>query len=122
MEDQVFHIDSKVWGPSEHGSIGKSKVLLDSSMTKGSSVKLLQLGPNEVFKSHEHTYLQLMYFTTGNGILIIDSNEFEIKPGLTAIVLPNQCHTISNTSGNNMDLIVFENYDLRETDTPFVDF
>ncbi|MCE7737644.1 MAG: cupin domain-containing protein [Candidatus Heimdallarchaeota archaeon] len=122
MEDQVFYLNSKPWIPNDNTSVGKSKVLLDSSMTKSGSLKLMQLAPKEKFNSHEHAYLHLMYFTSGNGILIIDSNEFEIKPGLTAIVLPNQCHTVANTGDDNMEIMVFETYDLNDTDTPFVDF
>ena len=122
MEDQVFYLTNKPWEKSDDTSVGKTKVLLDSTMTKSGSVKLLQLGPNEKFNSHEHVYLHMMYFTSGNGILKIDANEFEIKAGLTAIVLPNQCHAVINTGKENMEIMVFETYDLNDTDTPFVDF
>lgn len=122
MEDQVFNLESKPWEPNEHSSVGKVKVLLDSNLTKSGALKILQLGPNERFNSHEHSFLQLMYFTSGSGILLLDSNQFEIKPGLTVIVHPNQCHTVSNTGDSKMEIMVFETYDITDTDTPFVDF
>lgn len=122
MEDNVFYLDDKPWEPSENNTVGRSKTLVDTSMTKNGSLKLMQLGPMETFNSHEHTFLQLMYFTRGTGTLEIDSNKFDIKPGLTAIVLPNQCHTVSNTSDIEMEIIVFESYEYDDEGTPFVDF
>ena len=64
-----------------------------------------------------------MYFTKGSGKLKIDDHSFDIKPGLTAIVLPNQCHKVENTSSEeSMDIMVFENYEVADTNTPYVDF
>ncbi|MHA2032373.1 MAG: cupin domain-containing protein [Candidatus Kariarchaeaceae archaeon] len=122
MEDQVFHLDKKPWEPSNHGDIGRCKILVGSNLTQKSSLKLMQLESKETFNSHEHSFLQLMYFTKGSGELIVDSNHFNIEPGLTAIVLPNQCHTVSNTGDTPMDIMVFETYELVEDESPFLDF
>ncbi len=123
MVDQVFHLDNKQWEDTKHGSVGKFKVLLDSKLTKAGSLKILQLKPNDKFESHEHNFLQLMYFTKGTGKMKLDDLEFEIKPGLTAIVLPNQCHMVENSSyDESMEIMVFETYEMADTDSPFVDF
>lgn len=123
MIDQVFHLDDLKWQDGTPGSVGKFKMLLDSKLTKSGSLKIIQLKPKDKFESHEHNYLQLMYFTKGIGILKIDDHFFDIKPGLTAIVLPNQCHKVENTSDDeSMDIMVFETYELADTNTPYVDF
>jgi mannose-6-phosphate isomerase-like protein (cupin superfamily) len=122
MDHQVFHLDNRPWEPSSLSDVGRCKMLIDSKLTSSGSLKLMQLGAKETFNSHEHSFLQLMYFTKGTGDLIIDSNHFNIKPGLTAIVLPNQCHTVSNTGDTPMEIMVFETYEVVDSESPFLDF
>ena len=61
-------------------------------------------------------------FTDGEGILTIDDELYPIESGVTAIIFPNQCHSVENTSDNAMEVLVVESYNPPENNTPYVDF
>ena len=120
----VFNLDEVPWS-IEEGKLsptGRTKMLIGRDFVKSGSLKIMKLSPNENFNTHEHNFLQLLYFMNGEGKLTVDDDAYQIKPGLVAIVLPNQCHSVSNIGKETINIMVFEAYDVNDSDTPFVDF
>jgi quercetin dioxygenase-like cupin family protein len=119
VEDQIFDANAKPWIESSHG---RTKVLLGDRYSKTSRFRLFNLKAGEVFTTHEHDFTQCMYFTSGIGEVSVDDTKTKIYPGLTVIVLPQQCHSIVNLGDEEMNVVVFESQEVNLQDTPFVDF
>lgn len=119
MEKTVFNLDDIPWDLSHNGM---TKMLLGRELIKSGSLKIMKIKPKENFNTHEHNFLQLLYFVDGIGKLTIDDDEYQIKSGLVAIVLPNQCHSVNNFGTESINILVFEAYDINDSDTPYVDF
>ncbi|MHA2170123.1 MAG: cupin domain-containing protein [Candidatus Kariarchaeaceae archaeon] len=117
--EQIFNSNDRPWKAQKYG---KTKFLVGPEISKSGSLRLLFLEPGERFETHEHTFLQTMYFTSGEGILTLDDKNHKISAGLTVIVLPNQCHSIENTGTTDMEIVVYESYQMTAQDTPFIDF
>ena len=120
MDKQVFNSHEFPW---HNLVVGLSKELVGSDILgESSSLKIYSLQADEVFESHEHDYLHVMYFLKGYGKIRIDDMHEEIYPGLVAIVRPHQCHSLTNTSSENMEIIVFETKECDKKRTPYIDF
>lgn len=119
MEDQIFNSKDLPWVEEK---VGSTKIIVGKEISKNASFRLYSLGPNQEFRTHEHNYTQVMYFPEGSGEVSVDENIHNIEPGLIVVVLPNQCHSVKNTSTNEMTIFVFESYENNRTDTPFIDF
>lgn len=119
MEEQIFNANEIPWVKTDQG---KTKVLVGEKYSDTGRFRLFRLDPDQTFNSHEHEFTQCMYFTSGTGKVTVDDREEEITKGLTVIVLPKQCHSITNTGKDPIEIIVFESHDLSSQDTPFVDF
>ncbi len=119
MNDQIIDTSDIPW---EDLKIGITKELVGKSLLNSSSIRLFCLRSNEKFESHDHDFIQIMYFLTGDGIVSLDDVKTEVKPGLIVIVKPNQCHAIENTGEKPMDVIVVESYEPVQHNNPWVDF
>ena len=119
MRKHVFNTSDLPW---ETNHTGKTKKLIGSEFTNSGSLRLMSIEPDQEFKTHEHDFLQLMYFKNGEGIISVDDQTYEIVPGLTVIVLPHQCHSVFNSGKEDLEIIVFEAYDLNNNENPFVDY
>lgn len=119
MINQIFNSKDKPW---DEQKVGRSKYIVGPEIAKNCSLRLFSLSPGEHFKGHEHNYIQIMYFTSGKGSVSLDDQVLQIKPGLTVVVLPNQCHSVKNSGNSNLEIFVFESYQLNTDDTPFIDF
>ena len=119
MDKQVFNAEDLPWTKEK---VGQRKTLIGSKYTDAASFHLLKLRPKEQFQTHEHSFLQALYFTSGTGILTVDDEPYDITPGLTAIVFPNQYHSVQNTGNDEIEIMIFESYQMKQSDSPFVDF
>lgn len=119
MKDQIRHISEIPWKAEE---IGKSKELVGWDLTATSALRLFSLAPGEVFASHEHEFLQCMYFISGKGTVSLDEHQQLASPGLCVTVLPQQWHSVENTGDIALEILVFESIKMQSQDTPFVDF
>ncbi|MHA2250848.1 MAG: cupin domain-containing protein [Candidatus Kariarchaeaceae archaeon] len=119
MIEQVFNAKDKPW---QKQKTGRTKYLIEPDVLKNCSLRLYSLTTDEHFESHDHNFTQIMYFTSGKGKVSIDDQIYEITPGLTVIVLPNQCHSVINTGQSKLEIMVVESYSQTSNDTPFIDF
>jgi len=119
MEEQIFNANDMKWVNTDHGL---TKVLLGDQFSKTSRFRIFCLEAGKHFETHEHEFTQCMYFTSGQGEVSVDDRVEKIVPGLTVIVLPKQCHTITNTGDTAIEIIVVEIMENTPQDTPFVDF
>ena len=115
----VFNANDIPW---EKQKVGKIKHLLGHELGHSSSIRVMSLATDEEFKTHEHTFVQIMYFTKGSGIVSVDEQSYQINSGLTVIVQPNQCHAVLNTGKDDIEIMIFEIYDIPSDENPFVDF
>ena len=118
---QVYNVNDKPWETSESFG-GMTKTIVEKELFSGGSLRIVKIQAHSQFNTHEHEFLQILYFTKGEGILTIDEELHPIEPGTTAIVFPNQCHSVQNTTDADLEIIVVESYNLPDTNTPYVDF
>ena len=121
MKDRVFNSNDLPWINHENG---KSKVLLGRSFLGSASLKIFKLSPHSKYETHEHSFIQVMYFpeSIDSVVIIDDEREYKITAGQVVVVKPNQCHKIINNSDKNLEIIVIESFKKNSQSTPFVDF
>ncbi len=119
MNDQIIDTSDIPWIDLK---VGITKELVGKKFLNSGSIRLFCLRSKEKFASHDHDYVQIMYFLTGEGIVALDDVETAVKPGLIVIVKPNQCHAIENTGDHPMDVIVVESYEPVHHSSQWVDF
>ena len=119
MIEQIINTDDIPWTDLK---VGITKELVGKSILNSSSIRLFCLRSKEKFASHDHDFVQVMYFLTGDGSVFLDGFETPVKPGLIIVVKPNQCHAIENTGDKPMDVIVVESYEPVHHNNPWIDF
>ena len=69
------------------------------------SLRVFTVEPGGNTPFHKHPYEHLNYIISGNGVLVGEEGETEIKAGDFALVMPNEMHSYKNTSGTE-DLVL----------------
>jgi mannose-6-phosphate isomerase-like protein (cupin superfamily) len=119
MIEQIIHTDEIPWTDLK---VGITKELVGKSILNSSSMRLFCLRSKEKFASHDHNFVQIMYFLTGEGSVFLDDVETRVQPGLIVVVKPNQCHAIENYGDKSMDVIVIESYEPLHHQSQWIDF
>ncbi|MDH5401009.1 MAG: cupin domain-containing protein [Candidatus Heimdallarchaeota archaeon] len=119
MENQVIDTNKQPWIDLPNGM---SKILVDKKIGKNSTLRLFKLKPSDIFETHEHNFIQFMYFIKGIGKISIDEQIYDIKSGLSVFILPFQCHSLENTGNTDLELLIYEAYESISDNTPFIDF
>lgn len=121
MKDRVFNSKDLPWINHENG---KSKLLLGRSFLGSASLRIYCLAAGSKIETHEHSFIQVMYFTVNSdSVVIIDEErEYNVTAGLVVVVKPNQCHKIINNSDEDLEILVIESFKENNQSTPFVDF
>ncbi len=55
---------------------------------------------------HQHAFEHMNYVISGQGILIAEGREHELREGDFALILPGEKHQFKNSSGNQSLLII----------------
>jgi quercetin dioxygenase-like cupin family protein len=102
--------------------IEHSKIIdnFDKSTVKNMEIRLL-LGENAGSKDylmryfklekdgytplHKHDWEHLNFFIKGKGIVKVDGKEYEVKPGDTVRIAPNELHQYKNAGEENFEFI-----------------
>ncbi|MCY3412375.1 MAG: cupin domain-containing protein [Candidatus Heimdallarchaeota archaeon] len=121
MKDLVFHSEEIEWSNDE---LGQSKILLPKSLLGGASVRLYKLDGHSTFESHQHSFLQVMFFQNNavGKVTIDEEREYLIAKGLIVVIKPYQCHKIENTGNEAIEVLVIESFEDFTQNTPYVDF
>jgi quercetin dioxygenase-like cupin family protein len=102
--------------------IEHSKILdnFDSKSVKNLEIRLLlgeeagsenylmryfKLGKDGYTPLHRHDWEHLNFFVKGKGIVYVDGKEYEVKPGDTVRIAPNELHQYKNAGEENFEFI-----------------
>lgn len=97
--------------------------IVGNDICKTANLRFITIPPNKQFESHDHKHLQVFYFLSGEGVIIVDEKEIQISKSLRVVVKPFQEHSIKNTGEHNMDILVFDEFDeCYKFSSPYVDF
>lgn len=76
---------------------------------KGSEVLLGKFKSKKGKFPHYHKKkTEFFYILKGNGKVIIDGNEQELKPGVSVVIKPNQRHEFINESSEEMECLLLK--------------
>jgi quercetin dioxygenase-like cupin family protein len=86
--------------PAMQGASGVTKQVPISKEhgTPDFSVRVFTIEPGGHTPHHNHPFEHLNYIIEGEGVLVGQSGERDIKKGDFALVLPNETHQYKNTS------------------------
>ncbi|HTZ18788.1 MAG TPA: cupin domain-containing protein [Dissulfurispiraceae bacterium] len=100
---RVFDVNSTAWQPVRP-DVAESvfgRTLLDGNV----KTVLTRVAPGGKFKLHKDNYAHLFYFLSGEGVLKIGEERFDITPGLTASVNAGDLHGYENTGDSDLMLL-----------------
>ena len=66
------------------------------------ALRRLTLGADGATPFHKHDYEHEVFILSGTGILFADGSEYELKPGVFALVDPGKMHQFKNTGENEL--------------------
>ncbi|HEX7588390.1 MAG TPA: cupin domain-containing protein [Anaerolineae bacterium] len=100
---QVIHDSTLEWLPVRpevtHDIFGRTL------LAEGVKVVLTRVAPGGEFKIHRDTYGHLFYFLSGEGTLNVNDQEYKVKPGLVARILPGEPHSYACSGSQDLLLI-----------------
>ncbi|RMG26208.1 MAG: cupin domain-containing protein [Methanobacteriota archaeon] len=101
----------------------RERLIIGDDICKSSNVRMVRLSPDFESVPHEHPQLQVFYILKGTGTLTIEQRTLHIMEGSRVIVKPNQLHSIKNDGKEELEIIIFDEFDkCFETFSPYVDF
>jgi mannose-6-phosphate isomerase-like protein (cupin superfamily) len=90
-------------------AIKKHIILTSGKLDNLFSLALAVFPQGEVSRAHLHENMGEVFFVqSGRGIIRINDAEFELMPGVCAVVEPNELHEIKNTDEGNLEILYFE--------------
>jgi len=70
------------------------------------SFRVFTIEPGGHTPLHNHPFEHLNYIIEGNGIVIVENQEHELKKGDFALILPGERHQYRNTSTNEFMIMI----------------
>jgi quercetin dioxygenase-like cupin family protein len=93
---KVIHISDveKAEATSElfFGGKVEAQRLIDDTVAETLKVSLISFGPGARNKPHTHTFEQVLWVTSGKGILATEKEEHVLTPGMVAYIPAGQPH------------------------------
>jgi len=77
------------------------KVLL----SEGVKIVLTRVTPGGRFSTHRDDYGHLFYFLSGQGMVWVGEDAFEVRPGLVVRVAAGEAHAYENSGTEEMRLV-----------------
>jgi mannose-6-phosphate isomerase-like protein (cupin superfamily) len=100
---EVFDASSKEWQPVRpdvaKGVFGRT--LLDGNV----KAVLTRVAPGGKFQMHRDKYAHLFYFLSGEGIMWVGNEKFEVRSGLAAQIDAGEQHGYENTGSEELMLV-----------------
>jgi len=78
--------------------VQKQLVISQADGTPAMSFRVFTIAPGGHTPHHSHPFEHLNYVIKGNGVVLCNDSEHDIKQGDFALILPNEIHQYRNTS------------------------
>ncbi len=105
---KVGHIDqikAKIYDDDCAKSLAKKILIGPNEGWSGWAMRIMEIKPGGYSPKHAHDWPHINYFLSGQGILMIDNEEHEVRTDSYAFVPANVIHQFKNTSEDSLRFI-----------------
>ena len=122
MKRTIFNLEQIQWKSAIKGS--RTKDIIGDEICPYSRMRIVEIQAHASFNSHEHNFIQMLFFAFGgDGKINVGEETYDIRRNLVAVIQPGICHAVRNDSTEKLKIIIFEEKKPDQAKKlPFVDF